>query len=120
MPWLSQAGAFGEASAAAAGGCRGDGTPEGEVSGGGCALFSSALRHIRHLHAANSESRVELGCRRTSRRKREDSTGERGCKGEKTVGCTQRPMRSSPTKRGKAHNGSVPCRTWFPLMPNEQ
>jgi len=29
-------------------------------------------------------------------------------------------MRSSATKLGKAHNGSVPCRTRFPLMPNEQ
>src|SRR6266849_2609864 len=94
MPWLTQAGAFGE-TGGAAGGCRGDGTPEGEVSGAGCALFSSALRHIRHVHAANSEA-TEPGYRRTSRKKHEDSTGERRCKGERTVagvGSFQRVVR---------------------------
>src|SRR5713226_10439687 len=74
---------------------REEGTGEGEVSGGGCGLFSSALRHIGHLRAANSEA-TEPGYRRTSRRKHEDSTGDRRCKGERTVagvGSFQRVVR---------------------------
>src|SRR5713101_2445896 len=68
---------------------------DGRASRADCGLFSSGLRHIRHLHAANSEA-AELGYRRTSRRKREDSTGERRCKGERTVpgvGTFQRVVR---------------------------
>src|SRR6266568_9624894 len=63
-PWLTHAGAFGETEGAASAGRCGEGTEEGVVSGEGCGLFASALGHIRHLHAANSEA-AELGCRRT-------------------------------------------------------
>src|SRR5258708_8254249 len=57
---------------------------DGRASRADCGLFSSCLCHIRHLHAANSEA-AELGYRRTCRRKRDDSTRDRRCKGERTV-----------------------------------
>src|SRR6266852_5167723 len=95
MPWLTRASAFGETAGAAAAGRRSEGTVDGRASRADCGLFSSALRHIRHLHAANSEA-TEPGYRRTSRRKHEDSTGDRKCKGERTVtgvGSFQRVVR---------------------------
>src|SRR6266568_5967848 len=77
-----QAGAFGKTGSAAATGLCGEETEEDEPSGEDCGLLSSGLRHIRHLRDANSEA-AELGCRRTSGRKRKDSTGEEGCKEER-------------------------------------
>src|SRR5712692_4797132 len=84
MPGVTQDGAFGETRGAAAAGRWSEGTVDGRASRADCGLFSSGLRHITRLHAANSEA-AELGYRRTSRRKREDSTGDRRCKGERTV-----------------------------------
>src|SRR6266851_9611343 len=60
MPWLTHASAFGETAGAASAGRCGEGIGEGEVSGEGCGLFASALRHIRLPHAANSEA-AEVG-----------------------------------------------------------
>src|SRR5258708_11995581 len=68
---------------------------DGRASRADCGLFTSGLRHITPLHAANSEA-AELGYRRTRRRKREHSTGDRRCKGERTVaggGSFQRVVR---------------------------
>src|SRR5260370_2458965 len=95
MPGVTQDGAVGETCGEAAAGRWDEGTMDGRASRADCGLFSSGLRHITHLHAANSEA-AELGYRWTSRRKREDSTGDRRCKGERTipgVGSFQRAVR---------------------------
>src|ERR1700687_1154698 len=74
--------------------------------------FLQVYATSRHLQAANFEA-AELGYRRTSRRKREDSTGDRRCKGERTVpgvGSFQRVVRFlQMARRLGALDGQVNC-----------
>src|SRR5258708_5885986 len=96
MPWLTHASAFGETAGAAAAGRWGEGTVDGRASRAYCGLFSSALRHIKTPPRCELRSRGAGDAVGPSRRKREDSTGDRRCKGERTVprvGSFQRVVR---------------------------
>src|SRR5712691_1660207 len=112
IPWLTQAGAFGETGGTLAASARvEEGAPYPGLSVADCGLLSSGFFHIRHLHGAGSAA-AELGPvgqAGGSVRNHDDSTAPQGCKAKRmalAISCAPLRGKKGQVKAGQRLHGS--------------